>query len=188
MNSSMERTKSMAAYAEALGEPDPEMTARLRARFERFIEEGGADRGGSRKWVLAAVCAGVLLSSGAALGVWLGSDGGGGVVAAGEEPQRVQLAAGAVVLDVGARVRVLHDEGRSVVELVEGAVDVDATSSALAIEVISGPYAVTAARARFRVRSTGDVPIVLVREGEAVMRGAQLPEHGVTFTPPAPAP
>lgn len=178
----------MAAYAEALGEPDAEMTARLRARFERFIEEGGADRGRSRTWVLVAVCAVLLLAAGAALGVWLGSDGEGGVVAAEEEPQRLRLAAGSVVLDAGARARVLHDEGRSVVELVEGAVDVDATASGLAVEVISGPYSVSAARARFRVRSTGDVPIVLVREGEAVMRGARLPEHGVTFTSPTPAP
>jgi ferric-dicitrate binding protein FerR (iron transport regulator) len=184
----MERTRSMTAYAEELGEPDPEMTARLRARFERFIEEGGADRGRSRMWWLAAACAVFLLAAGAALGAWFGSDSGGGVVTAEEEPQRLQLAAGSVVLDAGARVRVLHDEGRSVVELVEGAVDVDATLSALAVEVISGPYSVGAVGARFRVRSTGDVPVVLVREGEAVMRGAQLPEHGVRFTPPAPAP
>jgi len=185
MTAPAERTKSMRAYADAFGEPDVDASKRMEQRLESMIAKDEARGGSGRRWLVWAVVVVLIGGAGVTVGIWLGQRGGDGVVTASSNPQRLRLAAGSVVLSPGAKLRVLHDDGRSVLELRAGAIDLDADEGGAGMQVLSGPYTVEALGARLRVEHTDSVPVVTVTTGEAIVRGPNLPGDGVLVVPVA---
>jgi len=176
----------MRAYADAFGDPSRDVSARMEKRLEAMIakEEAGGDR--RRPWLVWAVVVALIGGTGLALGLWLGGARGDGVVAASSSAQRLRLAAGSAVLRPGAEVRVLHDEGRSVLELRAGMIELDADRSGPGVQVLSGPYTVEASDARLQIEHSEGVPVVTVSSGEAIVRGPDLPPTGVVVIPVVP--
>jgi ferric-dicitrate binding protein FerR (iron transport regulator) len=176
----------MRAYAEAFGDPNREASTRMEKRLEAMIAEEEAGGGGRRMWLVWAVLAALIGGTGLAAGVFLGNTGDDGVVAASSNAQRLRLVAGSAVLKPGAEVRVLHDDGRTVLELRAGVLELDADRSGASMQVLSGPYTVEASDARLQVEHSEGVPVVTVTRGEAVVRGPDLPPAGVVVIPVVP--
>lgn len=183
MTAPAERTRSMRAYAEAFGNPSDEASTRMAKRLEAMIVEEEAGGGRRRWWLVWVVAVALIGGTGLAVGLWLGDTTSDGVVAASTSAQRLRLAAGSAVLKPGAEVRVLHDDGRSVLELRAGVIELDAGRSSAGIQVLNGPYTVEASDARLQVEHSEGVPVVTVSSGEAVVRGPDLPPAGVVVIP-----
>jgi ferric-dicitrate binding protein FerR (iron transport regulator) len=189
MSSRPEPTSTMQAYAQAHGEPDPETSARLEQQLERIIRDDAARPARRRRTALLVVAIALVAGAGVGAGRWLAgaSDSARGIIVGGQDGQRLALAAGELRIDPGSRARVLHDQGHGIVELADGAVEVEATAGGAGIQVVCGAYTVELAGARARIEHTGALPIITVHAGTALVRGAELPPGGVRILPVVPS-
>lgn len=189
MKDVQERSQSMTAYASSHAEPDPETTTRLRERLQASIGASASRKQRLRAWIQGAAIALVVVAiafGGAWQMGWLAGAGRAdarGVISTAAQGQDLALDGGRVALGPHTLVRVTESSEATVIELVDGELEVRSDTPAK-ISVRAGAYAVTSASPRFSVKRTQGVPLVTVHEGEVRLHGPDLPSAGVVMTAP----